>query len=207
MFVTSKFNAKWHGYDEVQQAFANSAARLDLDYIDLFLIHWPMPARGRYVDAYRGMMKLLEDGKICALGLSNFKPDHIDRLVEATGVVPHLNQIQVNPYVGRNAERVYQSVHNMVTESWSPLGGSSGDLRQEDVIAKAAKRHGRNAGQVILRWHVQQGLIPIPRSSNPGRLADNLDVFNFALSVDEMSAISALDRNGVGAADSDRTGH
>ena len=114
LFVTSKFNAKWHGYDEVQQAFANSAARLGLDYIDLFLIHWPMPAQGRYVDAYRGMMKLLEDGKIRALGLSNFKPDHIDRLVEATGVVPHLNQIQVNPYVGRNAERVYQSVHKIV---------------------------------------------------------------------------------------------
>jgi 2,5-diketo-D-gluconate reductase A len=206
LFVTSKFNLKWHGYEEVQQAFTNSAARLGLDYIDLFLIHWPNPAQDRYVDAYRGMIKLLEDGKIRALGLSNFKPSHIDRIVEATGVMPHMDQIQVNPRIGRSAEREYQAAHNIVTETWAPLG-RGGDLLQEAVITSAAQRHAKTPGQIILRWHVQQGLIPIPKSSNPQRLAENIDVFNFALSGEEMSAISALDRNGIGAVDSDRMGH
>jgi 2,5-diketo-D-gluconate reductase A len=206
LFVTSKFNVKWHGYDEVQQAFANSASRLGLDYIDLFLIHWPVPAQDRYVDAYRGMIKLLEDGKIRALGLSNFKPSHIDRLVEVTGIVPHLNQIQVNPRIGRSAERKYQVAHNIVTESWAPLA-RGGDLLQDDLIAKTARRYGRTPGQVILRWHVQQSLIPIPKSSNPRRIAENLDVFDFTLTSEEMSAISALDRDGADAVDSDRMGH
>jgi 2,5-diketo-D-gluconate reductase A len=206
LFVTSKFNVKWHGYDEVQQAFANSASRLGLDYIDLFLIHWPVPAQDRYVDAYRGMIKLLEDGKIRALGLSNFKPSHIDRLVEVTGIVPHLNQIQLNPRIGRSAERKYQVAHNIVTESWAPLA-RGGDLLQDDLIAKTARRYGRTQGQVILRWHVQQGLIPIPKSSKPRRIAENLDVFDFTLTAEEMSAISALDRDSEDAVDSDRMGH
>ena len=206
VFVTSKFNVKWHGYNEVQQAFADSAARLGLDYIDLLLIHWPNPAQNRYVDAYRGMIKLLEDGKIRALGLSNFKPGHIDRLIEATGVVPHMNQIQLNPRIGRSAERAYHAAHRIVTETWAPLG-KGGDLLQEGAITRAAQRHGKAPSQVVLRWHIQNGLIPIPKSSNPERLAQNIDVFNFTLSADEMAAISALDRNGVGAVDSDRQGH
>ncbi len=204
LFVTSKFNVKWHGIDEVQEAFSNSAQRLGLDYIDLFLIHWPVPAQDRYVDAYKGMMKLLEQGKIRALGLSNFKPAHIDRLVEATGVVPHMNQLQVNPHVGRGEERENAAARGIVVEAWSPLG-RDGDLLQDPVITEVARAHAKTPGQVILRWHVQQDVIPIPRSSNPQRLADNIDVFNFELTVEEMAAISALDRGG--GVDSDRMGH
>ena len=130
VFITSKFNAQWHSHDGVRQAFENSARRLKVDYIDLLLIHWPVPAQDRYVDAYKGMIKLLEDGKIRALGLSNFKPAHIDRLIAETGVVPHLNQIQLNPYIGRRAERAYHATHNIVTETWTPIGKGAELLRR-----------------------------------------------------------------------------
>jgi 2,5-diketo-D-gluconate reductase A len=206
IFVTSKFNARWHSHDGVQQAFANSAARLGLDYLDLLLIHWPMPAQDRYVDAYRGMIRLLEDRKIRALGLSNFKPAHIDRLIAATGVTPHLNQIQLNPWVGRHAERAWHGARGIVTESWAPIG-KGGDLLREEPIVRAAARHGKMPSQVVLRWHVQNGLVPIPKSASSERLALNLDVFGFELGPDEMAAISALDRGGVGAVDSDQRGH
>jgi 2,5-diketo-D-gluconate reductase A len=206
IFLTSKFNLKWHGYEEAQQAFAESAKKLGVDYIDLYLIHWPNPAQDRYVDAYRGMIKLLEDGKIRALGLSNFKPAHIDRLVEATGKMPQMNQIQVNPRIARPDEREYLDSHGIVTETWGPLG-RGGDILQDPVIVQTAQAHGKTPGQAILRWHTQQGLVPIPKSSNPQRLAENLDVFSFELTPEEISAISALDLKGVGASDSDRFGH
>jgi 2,5-diketo-D-gluconate reductase A len=206
VFVVSKFNVKWHSVEGAQQAFAESAGRLGVDYIDLFLIHWPNPAQDRYVEAYRGMIKLLEDGKVRALGLSNFKPAHIDRLIAETGVTPHLNQVQLNPRVPRSAEREYHAAHNIATEAWSPLG-RGGDLLQDGTITRIAEAHARTPALVILRWQVQQGVIPVPKSSNPQRLAENLDVFGFTLTDDEMDAISELDRGGAGAADSDRMGH
>jgi 2,5-diketo-D-gluconate reductase A len=206
VFVTTKFNVKWHGYDEAQQAFSECAGRLGLDYIDLLLIHWPNPAQDRYVDAWRGLIKLLEDGKVRAIGTSNFKPAHIERLLEATGVAPHVNQLQVNPRIGRPAERAYDAEHGIVIETWAPLG-RGGDILEEAAIVATAQRHNRTPGQVLLRWQVQQDLIPIPKSSNPQRLAENLDVFSFELSAEEMAAITALDRNGEGAVDSDRMGH
>ncbi len=206
LFVTTKFNKNWHGYDEVRDAFAGSATRLGLDYIDLLLIHWPVPAQDRYVDAWKGMITLLEEGKVRAIGVSNFKPAHIDRLLDATGVAPHVNQVQFNPYVVREDARRYHAAHNIVTESWSPIGQGK-DLLRDPVIADIANRYGKTPAQVVLRWHVQQGLIPIPKSSNPQRLSENIDVFRFALTEAEMSAISSLDRNGEGAIDSDRFGH
>ncbi len=206
VFVTTKFNAQWHGYDEVQQAFANSTGRLGVDYVDLLLIHWPNPAQDRYVDAWRGMLRLLEDGKVRSIGTSNFKPAHIDRLLDATGVAPHVNQVQLNPRIGRQAEREYHAAHGILTECWSPISRGN-DLLQDAVITGIAGRIGRTAAQVVLRWHVQQGLVPIPKSSNPQRLAQNLDVFGFELSAADMAAITALDRNGEGAVDSDRMGH
>jgi len=204
VFVTSKFNAKWHGVDEVQQIFEQCARRLGVDYIDLFLIHWPNPAKDRYVDAFRGMIKLLEAGKVRALGVSNFKPAHLDRLIAETGVTPHLNQVQLNPRVIRESERAYHASHRIITETWSPLG-RGGDLLKEAPIVQAAQRLGKTPGQVILRWQIQLGLIPVPKSSNQGRLAQNLDVFSFELTDAEMGAISGLDRGG--GADSDRMGH
>lgn len=206
IFVTSKFNAEWHSIDGVQKTFDNSARRLGLDYIDLLLVHWPNPGQDRYVEAYKGMIKLLEDGKIRALGLSNFKPAHLDRLIAETGVVPHLDQVQLNPYIGRPDERAYHAKHGIVTESWTPIG-KGGELMREPPVAAAAKRLGKTPAQVVLRWHVQLGLLPIPKSSNPQRLAENLAIFDFELTGDEMAAITALDRGGVGAADSDKTGH
>jgi len=206
VFVTTKFNRRWHGYDEAQEAFANSAERLGLERIDLFLIHWPNPRQDRYVDAWRGMLTLLEDGRVGAIGVSNFKPAHLERLLDATGVAPHVNQVQLDPRIGRAEERSYHAAHGIVTESWSPIG-AGGDLLADPTIDDIARRHARTPAQVVLRWHVQLGLVPIPKSSKPERLAENIDVFDFELSAEDMNEIEALDRCGEGAVDSDSFGH
>ena len=206
VFVTTKLNERWHGIEEAQQAFANSAERLGLDRIDLLLIHWPNPKRDRYVDAWRGLIKLLEDGNVRAIGVSNFKPAHLDRLLEETGVAPHVNQVQLDPRISRADERSYHAAHGIVTESWSPIGGG-GDLLADATIGDVARAHGKTPAQVVLRWHVQLGLIPIPKTSKPERLAENIDVFDFELSPDEMDRLAMLDRHGAGAIDSDRFGH
>ena len=206
VFVTTKFNERWHGVEEAQQAFANSAERLGLDRIDLLLIHWPNPKKDRYVDAWRGLVQLLEDRKVRAIGVSNFKPVHIERLLEETGVAPHVNQVQLDPRIPRADQRSYHAAHGIVTESWSPIG-AGGDLLADATIGDVARAHGKTPAQVALRWHVQLGLVPIPKTSKPERLAENIDVFDFELSPDEMDRIAALDRHGAGAVDSDRFGH
>jgi 2,5-diketo-D-gluconate reductase A len=206
LFVTTKLNAEWHGREQVKEAFAMSAGKLDVEYLDLFLIHWPNPQLDRYVDAWRGLADLLADGHVRAIGCSNFKPAHIDRLLEATGVVPDVNQIELCPTVTRDGPRRYDADHGIVTESWSPLG-KGGDVLVEPVIVGAAERLGRTPAQAVLRWHVQLGLVAIPKSADPGRIAANLDVFDFELSADEMVAFSALDRGEDSAEDSDAFGH
>jgi 2,5-diketo-D-gluconate reductase A len=206
VFVTTKFNRRWHGVDEAKQACANSLERLGLDRIDLLLIHWPNPNQDRYVDAWKGMQELLADGRVRAIGVSNFKPSHLDRLLDETGTAPHVNQIQLDPRIGRAAERSYHADHGIVTESWSPLS-ASGDLLDEPVLAEIGDAHGKSPAQVVLRWHVQHDLVVIPRTSKTERLAENLDVFDFTLRDDEMARIDALDRAGEGAVDSDRFGH
>ena len=206
LFVTTKFNKEWHSVEGPQQAFAKSAERMGLDYIDLLLIHWPNPGEGRYVEAWQGMVRLLETGKVRAIGVSNFKTAHIDKLLAETGVTPHVDQVQYNPYVVREADRRYHADRGIVTETWSPIGRGS-QLLAESVITDIAGEHGKTPAQVILRWHVQQGMVPIPKSSNPQRMQENMDVFDFELSDEEMSRISSLDKGGQGAADSDVTGH
>jgi 2,5-diketo-D-gluconate reductase A len=206
VFVTTKFNRRWHGYDEAHEAFANSAERLGLERIDLFLIHWPNPRQDRYVDAWRGMLKLLEDGRVGAIGVSNFKPAHLERLLDATGMAPHVNQVQLDPRIGRAEERSYHAAHGIVTESWSPIG-AGGDLLADPTIGDIARRYAKTPAQIVLRWHVQLGLVPIPKSSKPERLAENIDVFDFELSAEDMNEIEALDRRGEGAVDSDSFGH
>jgi 2,5-diketo-D-gluconate reductase A len=206
IFVTTKFNERWHGFEEAQQAFANSAERLGLDRIDLLLIHWPNPRKDRYVDAWRGLVKLLEDDRVRAIGVSNFKPAHLDRLLEETGVAPQVNQIELDPRITRVEERRYHTEHGIVTESWSPIG-AGGDLLVDATIGDVARAHEKTPAQVVLRWHVQLGLIPIPKTSRPARLAENLDVFGFELSAEDMDRIASLDRHGEGATDSDRFGH
>lgn len=204
-FVTTKLSERWHGYEEAKQAFANCSKRLGLEYIDLFLIHWPNPSLGKYVEAWRGMIELLEQGDVKAIGVSNFKPSHLQRLIDETGVAPHVNQIQLNPWVSRAAERDYHKSHGIVTESWAPIG-KGGGLLGDPVIADLARARGRTPAQVVLRWHLQLGLIPIPKTARRDRLAPNLDVFDFSLSDEEMVVISELDNGEREAVDSDTIG-
>src|SRR5919106_6240397 len=195
IFVTTKFNERWHGEAEARRAFANSAERLGLAHIDLLLIHWPVPAQDRYVDAWRGLLSLLENGSVRAAGVSNFKPAHLDRLLDATGVAPHVNQIELDPRHSRAEERSYHAAHGIITESWSPIG-AGGDLLAEPAIVDLARSRSKTPAQIVLRWHVQLGLTPIPKTSRPERMAENIDVFDFELGEDEMSALATLDGHG-----------
>jgi 2,5-diketo-D-gluconate reductase A len=206
LFVTSKFNRHWHSVAGVQRAHEASLDRLGLDYLDLLLVHWPNPDQDHYVDAVRGLGELLDSGALPALGTSNFKPAHLQRVLDETGIVPDVNQIQLNPYTTREASRAFHAEHQILTESWSPIGANS-DLRSEAVINEVAGRYGKSATQVILRWHIQLGLVPIPKSGNPDRMAENFDVFDFELEDADMDAITGLDRGEDQATDSDVFGH
>ncbi len=206
VFVTTKLNKRWHGEVEARQAFAKSAERLDLERIDLLLIHWPNPRQDRYVDAWRGLIQLFEEGKVRAIGVSNFKPAHLDRLLDGTGVAPHVNQIQLDPRHSRADERRYDAEHGIVTESWSPIGAGN-DLLAEPTIAELARRRSKTPAQIVLRWHVQLGLIPIPKTAKPARMAENIDVFDFELDADDLRELTALDGRGEHVVDSDRYGH
>jgi 2,5-diketo-D-gluconate reductase A len=206
IFVTTKFNERWHGEAEARQAFANSAQRLGLAHIDLLLIHWPVPAKNRYVDAWKGLLSLLGDGSVRAIGVSNFKPAHLDRLLEETGIAPHVNQIQLDPTHSRPESRSYHAARGIVTESWSPIG-AGGDLLAAPAIVDLARRRSKTPAQIVLRWHVQLGLVPIPRTSKLERLAENRDVFDFELSDEEMDELARLDRHEAGVMDADAFGH
>lgn len=207
IFVTTKMNKKWHSVDGARQAYEASCARLGLDYIDLLLIHWPNPEQGQYVQAVEGLEALRLDGSLRAIGTSNFKPAHLQRVIDATGIVVDVNQIQLSPYTTRDSSRAFDTDHGIVTESWSPIGGSGEDLRSDPVIAAVAEEHGKSTTQVVLRWHIQLGLVTIPKSGHAGRITENIDVFDFALSDDQMASISALDQGESQAADSDAFGH
>jgi 2,5-diketo-D-gluconate reductase A len=207
LFVTTKFNKRWHGVDLAAEACERSADRLGVEYIDLLLIHWPNPQHDRYVQAWQGLARLLEGGRLRAIGTSNFKPAHLDRIIAETGVVPDVNQIQLSPTVTRESARAYHAKHGIVTQSWSPIGGQRNDVLREPVVVEVAERHGRTPAQIVLRWHLELGLTAVPKSSDPVRLGQNLHVFDFSLSADEVAAISALDRGDAAGADSDVFGH
>jgi 2,5-diketo-D-gluconate reductase A len=207
LFVTSKFNRHWHSVAGVQSAYEASLDRLGLDYLDLLLVHWPNPDQDRYVDAVNGLGALLDAGAVRAIGTSNFKPAHLQRVLDQTGIVPDVNQIQLSPYATRNESRAFHEQHHIVTESWSPIGSGSSELRSDPTITEIAGRYGKSATQVILRWHIQLGLIPIPRSGNPGRIAENFDIFDFSLEASDIDAISALDRGDLDVTDADVFGH
>ena len=207
VFITSKFNRQWHGLDGARQAYESSLERLGVDYLDLLLVHWPNPDQDRYVDALRGLDALLKGTGLRAIGTSNFKPAHLQRVLDETGITPDVNQIQLSPYSMRSDSRAYHAAHGIVTESYSPLGASSGELRRDPVITSIAKDHGKSPTQVVLRWHIQLGLVAIPRSGNPGRIAENIDIFDFELSEQEMDAIAGLDRGESVVTDSDEFGH
>jgi 2,5-diketo-D-gluconate reductase A len=207
LFVTTKFNKRWHGRDLAAEAFEGSIDRLGLDYLDLLLIHWPNPGQDQYVQAWDGLVRLLEAGRVKAIGTSNFKPAHLDRIITETGVVPDVNQIELNPLVARTDTRVWHTASGIVTESWSPLGGSGADVLDQPVVVRIAEETGRTPAQVVLRWHVQLGLVAVPKSADPERLRQNLDVFGFELSEEQVAALSGLDRGESAAVDSDDFGH
>ncbi len=206
VFVTTKFNRSSHSVDGVAEAFEGSAERLGLDYVDLMLVHWPNPDQDRYVDAWRGLVALLESGRLRAIGVSNFKPAHLDRLIAETGVVPDLNQVQLSPQLTRDAVRAYDAGHGIVTQSWSPLGQGN-DLLRQPVVTATAEKYGRAPGQVVLAWHLALGLAAVPKSSDPRRLRENLDALHLVLDPADVVALSALDQGEAAAVDSDVFGH
>jgi 2,5-diketo-D-gluconate reductase A len=207
VFITTKFNRQWHSIDGVRQAYDASRKRLGVDYLDLLLVHWPNPDQDRYVEAVQGLQKLLESGDLRAIGVSNYKPKHLQRVLDETGIVPDVNQIQLSPYSTRDDCRAFHSEHGIVTESWSPLGASSDELRKDPTIVRIAAEHDKSPAQVVLRWHVQLGLVAIPKSANPGRIAENIEVFDFELSNEEMTSITGLNRGDADLTDSDEFGH
>ena len=189
--VASKIPGRHHGYDDAIASVHGSLERLGLDYLDLQLIHWPNPRHGKYVDAWRALVDLREKGLVRAIGVSNFTEEHLARIIEATGVTPAVNQIELHP---RFPQQDMLAVHERLgirTEAWSPMGKRRAPLG-EDAVTAAAQAHGVTPGQVILRWHVQRGSLPIPKSADPERQRQNLDVFGFELSADQVSAITAL---------------
>jgi 2,5-diketo-D-gluconate reductase A len=206
LFVTTKFNKRWHSVEGARTAYEASASKLGLDYIDLLLIHWPNPGQDRYVEAWQGLIALLDDGQVRAIGTSNFKPAHLQRLIDETGVTPDVNQIQLSPLWTKQEDRDFDAEHAIVTEAWSPIG-KGGDLLKHPSVVEAAEAHGKTPAQVVLRWHVQQGVVPIPKSANPERLAQNLEVFDFALTDQELASLSALNGSGSAPADSNKFGH
>jgi 2,5-diketo-D-gluconate reductase A len=206
VFVTSKFNKRWHSVDGARTAFEASAEKLGLEYLDLLLIHWPNPAQDRYVDAWRGLIALREAGLVRAIGTSNFKPAHLQRLIDETGVAPEVNQVQLSPVWSKATEREFHARHGIVTEAWSPLGKGT-ELLSHPAVLEIAKKYGRTPGQVVLRWETQQDVVPIPKSADRGRLAENLAVFDFDLSDTELDAMAALDGTAKPPADADRSGH
>ena len=209
LFVTTKLDGQFQGSDLAIGGLRAALERLGTEYVDLLLIHWPLPGRDQYVDTWRTFEKLQADGLARAIGVSNFKPAHLDRLAAETSVVPAVNQIQISPAIERLEQRAYDDAHGIVTQSWSPLGGRSGagSLLASPVLVDIAARLGRTPAQVVVRWHVQQGLVVIPKSSSRERLAQNLDVFSFELSADDLASIATLSQGPDAGVDSDREGH
>jgi len=206
LFVTTKLDGQFQGDDRAIRGLDASLGRLGLDHVDLLLIHWPLPQRDEYISTFRTFAKLMDEGKTRSIGVSNFKPAHLERLVAETGITPVVNQIELNPYVVRAEQRAANDHLGVVTESWSPLAPGTGLLTDARIL-RIAGEHGRTPGQVILRWHVQQGLVAIPKSRTHERLAHNLAVFDFELTADDLAAIGEFAEGPDAGVDSDVSGH
>ncbi|MEV7912819.1 aldo/keto reductase [Streptomyces griseus] len=192
LFVTTKLWNSEQGHDSTLRAFDASLDKLGLDYVDLYLIHWPVPAKDAYTDTYKAFEKILADGRAKAIGVSNFHPEHLKRLLAETSVVPAVNQIELHPQLQQAESRAIHADHGIATEAWSPLGQGKGLLEVPTVVA-IAQKHGRTPAQAVLRWHLQTGNIVIPKSVTPSRIKENLDVFGFELDADDLAAFAALD--------------
>jgi 2,5-diketo-D-gluconate reductase A len=191
VFVGTKLRGSDHGYESTKQALHASLRRLGLDYVDLYLIHWPLPRLDRYAESWRAMEDLLAEGKTRSIGVSNFLAEHLDRLAAESSTVPAVNQIELHPRLPQREQRADNARRGIVVQSWSPLERASGVL-EEPVLATIGSRYGKTPGQVILRWHVQLGLVPIPKSGNADRLRQNLEVFDFELADDDLAQIATL---------------
>ncbi|WP_129844241.1 aldo/keto reductase [Streptomyces sp. RFCAC02] len=205
LFVTTKlWNSRTITWtrDEVLRAFDASLARLGLDRLDLYLIHWPRPMRDDYLTILRAFTELRDSGRVRAIGVSNFKPAHLRRLKDETGIVPTINQIELHPYLQQEETRAVHADLGIVTEAYSPLGSGKG-LLDDPVITRIAAKHGRTPAQTVLRWHVQSGFVTIPKSVTPARIRENLDVFGFALDDEDMAAFAGLNRDTRFGADPD----
>lgn len=207
LFITTKLDGEFQGHDRAVAGLEGSLKRLGLDYVDLLLIHWPLPGRDQYVSTWQTFERLQAQGKVRSIGVSNFKPAHLERLMAETDVVPAVNQIQLSPAITRTAEREFHARHGIVTESYSPLGGSGASLLGAPILTQLAEKHGKTPSQLVLRWHVQNGLVTIPKTASPERMAENLDVFDFALDPQDLAELSVLDEGPGAGNDSDKTGH
>lgn len=191
VLVASKIPGRHHAYDDAIASVRGSLARLGLDHTDLHLIHWPNPSQGKYVEAWRALVQLQKDGLVRSIGVSNFTEEHLARIIDDTGVTPAVNQVELHPRFPQARLREVHERLGIRTEAWSPMGKRRAPLLEE-AVTSAAKAYDVSPGQVILRWHVQLGTLPIPKSADPRRQAENLDVFGFELSAEEMAAITAL---------------
>jgi len=191
--VTTKLRGQDQGYESALRAFETSRRKLGVDYVDLYLIHWPLPRLDKYVDSWRALVKLRDDGVVRSIGVSNFTAAHLDRIIAETDVAPAVNQVELHPYFTQSEQRAADAERTVLTQSWSPLARNAA-LLTEPSLEEIAGRHGVEVSQVVLRWHVQLGVVPIPKSASPHRQRTNLDVFGFELSESEMRQVSALER-------------
>ena len=192
LFITTKLWNSDHGHDNALRAFDESMARLGLDYLELYLIHWPVPEQDLYLETWKAFEELLADGRIRSIGVSNFPVDHLTRLIDSADVPPSVNQIELHPYLAQAELRAFHALQGVATEAWSPLGQGRG-LLDDPALAPIAAKHGKTPAQVVLWWHLQLGNVVIPKSVTPARITENIDVFGFELDSDDMNAVSALD--------------
>jgi 2,5-diketo-D-gluconate reductase A len=194
LFITSKLWVADLGYDATLAAFEASLAKLGLDYLDLYLIHWPAPGTDLYLESWRALERLLAEGKVRAIGVSNFLPEHLRKVIDLGGAVPAVNQIELHPALQQREVVSFNAAHGIVTEAWSPL--AQGAVLADPAVAAIAAGHAISPAQTILRWHLQQGRVIIPKSVTPDRIRENLDVFGFDLTADELALIDSLERDG-----------
>ncbi|QZY28898.1 aldo/keto reductase [Nocardioides coralli] len=194
LYVTTKLSNAFHRPDDARRSFEESLRRLRLDRVDLFLVHWPLPTLydGDYVSTWRTLAELVEDGRATSIGVSNFEPAHLERIIDETGVVPVVNQVEVHPYFRNEEVRAADARHHIATQAWSPI--AQGAVLDDPVVTKVADQLGRTPSQVTLRWHLQRGDIVFPKSSKPERMRENFDILDWELDADQMAAIDGLDR-------------
>ncbi|WP_028274993.1 aldo/keto reductase [Atopococcus tabaci] len=189
--VTSKLPGRYHGYQDAVNTIQESVLRTGLDYIDLYLIHWPNPIEDKYVEAWQALVDAQKAGLVRSIGVSNFLPEHIERLEKETGVLPVINQVELHPFFNQETQRAFDASKQIITQAWSPLGRASAVLKEQTIV-DIAEKHKKSIAQVILRWQVQLGVLPIPKSSSIVRQEENLNLFDFSLSEEEMAAINQL---------------